>query len=107
MYYAVKCKLIKKSNILKQYKASATLDVPNFEILWKNQKDVYNLFDNAKYAIKTLIEIFGHNYKSKTIHHFTQDDRLVLSELGKVNKEIYQPKPWGYSGGIRRYDTKK
>ncbi len=40
-------------NILKQYKTSTVLDVDNFETFIKN---VYNLFDNAKYAINTLIE---------------------------------------------------
>jgi hypothetical protein len=78
VHYAIQCKLIKKKNILKQYKASTVLDVDNFETFIK---DVYNLFDNAKYAINTLIGIFGCNYKSKNIHHFTQDKRLVLSEL--------------------------
>ena len=78
VYYAIKCKLIKKSNILKQYKASTVLNVDNFKVFII---DVYNLFDNAKYAINTLNGIFGHNYKSKNIHHFTQDNRLVLSEL--------------------------
>ena len=69
--------------MLKQYKASTMLDVNNFELLIK---DVYNLFDNPNYAINTLIGIFGHNYKSKNIHHFTQDNRLVLSEL-EQNKD--------------------
>ena len=78
VYYAYKCKIIKKSNILKQYKASTILDINNFDTFIK---DVYKLFDNPKYAINTLIGIFGHNYKSKNIHHFTQDNRLVLSEL--------------------------
>ena len=31
VYYAYKCKLIKKRNILKQYKASSILDINNFE----------------------------------------------------------------------------
>ena len=31
VYHAIQCKLIKKSNILKQYKASTVLDVDNFE----------------------------------------------------------------------------
>ncbi len=78
VHYAIQCKLIKKSNILKQYKASTFLDVDNFETFIK---EVYNLFDYAKYAIDTLIGIFGCNYKSENIHHFTQDNRLVLSEL--------------------------
>ena len=71
-----------KRNILKQYKASTILDINKFEsfIIY-----VYNLFDNAKYAINTLIGIFGYNYKSKNIHHFTQDNRLVLSELKQKN----------------------
>ena len=60
VYYAIKCNLIKKSNILKQYKASIVLDVDNFQMFIN---EVYNLFDNAKYAINTLIGIFGHNYK--------------------------------------------
>ncbi len=41
-------------------------------------KDVYNLFDDAKYAINTLVGIFGHNYKSKNIHHFTQDKKHII-----------------------------
>jgi hypothetical protein len=57
------------------------LNVDNFKMFIN---DVYNLFDNAKYAINTLIGIFGHNYKSKNIHHFTQDNRLVLSELEQI-----------------------
>jgi hypothetical protein len=83
VYYAIQCKLIKKSNMLKQYKASTVVDIDNFE---KIIKDVYNLFDNAKYAIYTLVGIFGHNYKSINIHHFTQNNRLVLSEL-EANKD--------------------
>jgi hypothetical protein len=35
VYYAFQCKLIKKKNILKQYKASTVLDVNNFELLLK------------------------------------------------------------------------
>ena len=31
VYYAYTCKLIKKRNILKQYKASTILDINNFE----------------------------------------------------------------------------
>ena len=77
--------MIKKNNILKQYKASTILDV---------DEEVYNLFDSLKCAINTLIGMFVHNYKSKNIHHFTQDNRLVLSELvydkdAKV-KYVYQ-----------------
>ena len=60
------------------YKASTILDINNFDTFIK---DVYKLFDNPKYAINTLIGILGCNYKSKNIHHFTQDNRLVLSEL--------------------------
>ncbi len=76
-----------KKVILKQYNASTVLDVDNFE---KFIEDVYNLFDNAKYVISTLVGIFGHNYKSKNIHHFTQDYRLVylnlnLRSLQKLN----------------------
>jgi hypothetical protein len=47
VYYAFQCKLIKNKNILKKYKASTVLDVNNFELFIK---DVYNLFDNPKYA---------------------------------------------------------
>ncbi len=32
VYYALKCKLVKKQNILKQYKASDVLDVNNFQM---------------------------------------------------------------------------
>ncbi len=39
------------------------------------------MFDNPKYAIDTSIGIFGHNYRSKNVHHLTQDSRLVLNEL--------------------------
>ena len=78
VYYAYECKLIKKKNILLQYKSSTVLDVDNFKNFIE---EVYNLFDNPKYAINTLIGIFGHNYKSKNIHNFTQDSRLVLNEL--------------------------
>ncbi len=39
----------------------------------------------AKSAINTLIGIFGYDDKSKNIHHFTQDYRLVLSELEQKN----------------------
>ena len=83
VHYAIQYKLIKKKNILKQYKASTVLDVDNFETFIK---DVYNLFDNAKYAINTLIGIFGCNYKSKNIHHFTQDNRLVSLKLVKIQR---------------------
>jgi len=76
--YAYDCKIIKKKNILLQYKPSTVLNVDNFKTFIK---DVYELFDNPKYAINTLIGIFGANYKSKNVHHFTQDNRLVLSEL--------------------------
>ena len=70
----------KKKNILLQYKSSTVLDIDNFKTFIK---EVYNLFDNPKYAINTLIGIFGHNYKSKNIHNFTQDSRLVLNELSQ------------------------
>ncbi len=68
VFYAYKCKIILKSNTLKQYKASTTLDVNNFEIFIK---DVYKLFDNPNYAINTLIGIFGHsdNLKLSIILH--------------------------------------
>jgi hypothetical protein len=46
----------------------------------------YNFFDNPKYAINTLMVIFGHNYKSRNVLHFTQDSRLVLCEL-EQNKD--------------------
>ncbi len=36
VYYGYKCKIIKKSNILKQYKASTILDINNFETFIKN-----------------------------------------------------------------------
>ena len=78
VYYAYQCKLIKKKNILQQYKASTILDVNNFTSFIE---EVYKYFDNPKYAINTLIGVFGHNYKSRNVHHFTQDSRLVLSEL--------------------------
>ncbi len=48
--------------------------------------EAYKLFDNPKYALNTLIRIFGHNYESRNIHHFTQDNRSVLNEL-KKNKD--------------------
>jgi hypothetical protein len=38
-------------------------------------------FDNPEYAFNTSIGIFGHNYKSRNIHNFTQESRLVLNEL--------------------------
>ncbi len=44
------------------------------------------MFDNPKYTINTLIGIFGHNYKSRNVHHFIQDSRLVLNELSQ-NKD--------------------
>ncbi len=44
------------------------------------------MFDNPKYAVHTLIGIFGQNYKSRNVHHFTQDSRLVLNELS-YNKD--------------------
>ena len=80
VYYAIECKLIEKKNILLQYKSSTVLDIDNFKNFIK---EVYNLFDNPKYSINTLIGIFGHNYKSKNIHNFTQDSRLVLNELSQ------------------------
>jgi hypothetical protein len=80
VYYAIECKLIEKKNILLQYKSSTILDIDNFKNFIK---EVYNLFDNPKYSINTLIGIFGHNYKSKNIHNFTQDSRLVLNELSQ------------------------
>ena len=83
VYYAYECKLIKKKNILLQYKSSTVLEVDNFKTFIE---EVYNLFDNPKYAINTLIGIFGHNYKSRNVHHFTQDSRLVLNELAQ-NKD--------------------
>ena len=48
VYYACECKLIKKTNILLQYKSSTVLDVDNFKSFIE---EVYNLFDNPKYAI--------------------------------------------------------
>jgi hypothetical protein len=83
VYYAYECKLIKKKNILLQYKSSTVLNIDNFKTFIE---EVYNLFDNPKYAINTLIGIFGHNYKSRNVHHFTQDSRLVLNELA-YNKD--------------------
>ena len=83
VYYACECKLISKKNILLQYKSSDTLNTDNFKTFID---EVYKLFDNPKYAINTLIGIFGHNYKSRNVHHFTQDSRLVLCEL-EQNKD--------------------
>ncbi len=60
VFYAYECKLIRKKNILLQYKSSTVLDIDNFKTFIK---EVYNLFHNPKYAINTLIGIFGHNYK--------------------------------------------
>ena len=74
VYYAFQCKLIKKKNISKQYKAGNVLDVNVYLICLK-------FIWNPKYAINTLIRIFGHDDKSKNIHHSAQDNRLVLSEL--------------------------
>ncbi len=51
-------------------------------------KDVYNLFDNPEYAINTLIRIFGHDYRSRNIHHFTQDYILVFSVLNKKIQKL-------------------
>ena len=65
VYYAHECKLIKKKNILLQYKSSTVLNIDNFKTFIE---EVYNLFDNPKYAINTLIGIFGHNYKSRNVH---------------------------------------
>ncbi len=42
VYYAIKCKLIKMSNILKQYKASTVLNVEKFQMFIN---DVYNLLE--------------------------------------------------------------
>jgi hypothetical protein len=42
-----------------QYKSITVLDFDDFK---KFIKEVYNLFDNHKDAINTLIAIFGHNY---------------------------------------------
>ena len=56
---------------------TTVLDVNNFQMFIK---DVYNLFDNPKYAINTLIGIFGHNYKSKIyiiLHRLVLNNRLV------------------------------
>ncbi len=72
VYYAYECKLIEQKDILLRCKSSTVLDIDNFK---KFIKEVYNLFDNPKYAINKLIGIFGHNYKSKNIHTFTQDSR--------------------------------
>ena len=78
VYYAYEYKIIKESDIKKQYKSNLVLNVDNFKSFIE---DVFKLFDDPKYAINTLIGVFGHNYKSKNIHHFTQDNRLVLNEL--------------------------
>jgi glyoxylase I family protein len=42
VYYAYECKLIKKKNILLQYKSSTVLDIDNFKTFIK---EVYSLFD--------------------------------------------------------------
>jgi hypothetical protein len=60
VYYACKKKIIKQSNIIEQYKSSYSLDVNNFE---QFIKAVYTNFEDPKYAINTLIGIFGHDYK--------------------------------------------
>jgi hypothetical protein len=83
VYYGCECKIITNKNILLQYKSSDTLNTDNFKTFID---EVYKLFDNPKYAINTLIGIFGHNYKSRNVHHFTQDSRLVLCEL-EQNKD--------------------
>jgi hypothetical protein len=83
VYYACECKIITNDNILLQYKSSDILNTDNFKTFID---EVYKLFDNPKYAINTLIGIFGHNYKSRNVHHFTQDSRLVLCEL-EQNKD--------------------
>ncbi len=59
-------------------KSSDILNTDNFKTFID---EVYKLFDNPKYAINTLIGILGHNYKSRNVHPFTQDSRLVLCEL--------------------------
>ncbi len=56
--------------------------------LFENFKEVYNWFDSPKYAINTLIRIFGHNYKSKDIHNFTQDGCLVDNESTLLNTVV-------------------
>ena len=78
VYYGCECKIITNKKILLQYKSSVTLNTDNFKTFID---EVYKLFDNPKYAINTLIGIFGHNYKSRNVHHYTQDSRLVLCEL--------------------------
>jgi hypothetical protein len=83
VYYGCECKIITNKNILLQYKSSDTLNTDNLKTFID---EVYNFFDNSKYAFNTLIGIFGHNYKSCNIHHFTQDSRLVLCEL-EQNKD--------------------
>jgi hypothetical protein len=44
------------------------------------------LFDNPNCAINTLVGIFGHNYESRNVRHFTQDNASVLNELSE-NKD--------------------
>ncbi len=50
VFYACQCEIIKKNNILQQYKASTILDVDNFKSFIN---EVYNLFDDPKYAINS------------------------------------------------------
>jgi hypothetical protein len=80
VFYACECKLIKTKNIFLQYKSSTVLAIDSFKNFIE---EVYNLFDHPEYAINTLSGIFGHNYKSKNIHNFTQDSRLLLNELSQ------------------------
>ncbi len=51
VYYAPECKLIKKKNILLQYKSSTVLDVDNFKNFIE---EVYNLFDNPIFISPSL-----------------------------------------------------
>ncbi len=76
-------KTYQKDNILLQYKSSTVLSTDNLKGFIQ---EVYTLFDNPKYAINTLIGTFGHKYKSRNCHYFTQDSRSVLCELEK-NKD--------------------
>ena len=70
--------IIKENQIKYEYKSSHELKPKHFKTF---VEAVYNNFENPKYAINTLIGFFGHDYKSRNVHHFTQDGRLVLPEL--------------------------
>jgi hypothetical protein len=78
VFYGVQQSIITMNDIKSEYVSSHELKPQYFE---KFIKSVYSKFEKAKLAIYGLIGLFGHDYITKNIHHFTTDSRHAFHEI--------------------------